>query len=78
MNKQRQAFDRRDFFRGSAAACMAGFIPGLSELEPLRLDANTKKRLIGKRNFLRYLLAIICSRGNKQIIQVKTFDIIEM
>jgi hypothetical protein len=45
-NLANNSIDRRDFFRGSAAACMAGFIPGLSDLQLLRFDATTKKRLV--------------------------------
>ena len=41
-----QTASRRDFFRGSAAACFAGFIPGLSNLEPVVFNPAVKKRLI--------------------------------
>jgi len=47
MTKQpNTSLDRRDFFRNSAAVCMAGFIPGLSNLEFIGYDATTKKRLV--------------------------------
>ena len=46
MKSKIQSLNRRGFFRGSAAAWMAGMIPGLGQLEPVSFNPAKKKRLV--------------------------------